>query len=170
MLELIRRNHRLGTTVLWLCASLWLLAMLAGVQVRMPMQQWQSAGASVSVSTLAPAQSGATGLTGAAVHGDRVAAAAMAAMQMASADVLASAPASAPAHSDEHRAHDHHGMDCLLCMALSPPAVVAVPVYRPPVPGQGRAWWVPAHCPPAQQATAPLPARGPPSPIHVAAS
>lgn len=158
MLELIRRNHRLGTTVLWLCASLWLLAMLAGVQVRMPMQSLHVAAD--------PALGPSPGRAAHGAHGGHAAPAVRHTLQPAH----RAAAAPAPAHRDDHGDHDHHGMDCLLCMALSPPSVVVVQAYRPPMPRQGPVWQVPAHGPPSPLSTAPLPARGPPPTFHAAVS
>ena len=164
MLEQIRRNRRLGTVVLWLCVVLWLVALLAGVRVR-----------------AVPAPVVAVPLHAVAVAdaacGDHAA--------QRGAAVAAVSPASpASAHGADHGAHavpahdaalppeprhehdSHHGPDCVLCIALSPPAAVAVVVYRPPVPHQGLDWRAPAQQPPSLLAAAPLPARGPPAPFH----
>ncbi|MEG2999794.1 MAG: hypothetical protein RR855_04520 [Comamonas sp.] len=162
MLEQIRRNRRLGTVVLWLCAALWLVALLAGVRARaMPL----------------PAPTAAVALhptPHAAPHGAAAAAdpapPAGAAVQQAAAAMDTAHPAADAAHESAHAStqeHDgHHGPDCLLCIALSPPAAVAVVVYRPPVPRQGLDWRAPAQQPPSLLAAAPLPARGPPAPFH----
>lgn len=153
MLEQIRRNHRLGTLVLWLCAALWLVAMLAGVQVR---------GALAAAAHQDTAQPSPHDVCMAEVERDAdTERDADAVHALHAALALADVPAQAPqGHSG------HQDPDCLLCMALSPPAVVVVPLYRPPVPQQGLDWLAPAHFPPSQQATAPLPARGPPAPFH----
>lgn len=151
MLEHIRRNHRLSTAVLWLCASLWLVAMLAGVQVRAPLQQGHAAGGPASVHDVCIA----------VLDGDDTEQAAIARA------LLLAAEQAQVLEEGEHGGHgSHQSPECLLCMALSPPAVVAVHVYRPPVPRHGPGWQQPAHFPPAQQATAPLPARGPPPSFH----
>lgn len=142
MLEHIRRNHRLHTLVLGVFAALWLVALLAGAQVRaLPMLASAHAAPAAMAHDLCMALGEGMDLPQAA-------------------DVVGAPPAAAPEHGS------HHDPDCLLCLALSPPPVLAVVVYRPPVPQPGFDWLAPAHFPPSQQAAAPLPARGPPAPFH----
>lgn len=157
MLEQIRRNRRLGTTVLMLCVVLWLVALWAGVRVRaMP-------GGPAPVVTTAPA-SPAKVLGASHVHGAHGGQSTNDSHDSHRAVAPDGGPAPEPAHA--HSDHGHHGPDCVLCIALSPPATVAVLVYRPPVPRQGLRWHAPARHPPSRLAAAPLPARGPPAPLH----
>lgn len=150
MLEQIRRNRRLGTTVLLLCVVLWLVALWAGVRVRaMPGPAPVAAMAAAS-----PTESHAA----AHVHGTHAA--------HNSPHAVVSEGEAAPASAPEHSGHGPHGPDCVLCIALSPPAAVAVVVYRPPVPRQGLGWRAPERAPLSRQAAAPLPARGPPAALH----
>ena len=165
MLEQIRRNRRLGTVVLWLCVVLWLVALLAGVRVRaVPAPV-------VAVPLHAVADAADTPHRDHAAHrGAGVAAVSPA--SPASAHGAGHGAHAVPAHDAalppelRHEHDSHHGPDCVLCIALSPPAAVAVVVYRPPVPRQGLDWRAPAQQPPSLLAAAPLPARGPPAPFH----
>lgn len=151
MLEQIRRNRRLGTTVLLLCIALWLVALWAGVRVR------AVSGPAPVVAAMAPA-SAVQSHAAAHVHGTH------AAHDSPHAAIPDGGPAPEPA--PEHSGHGPHGPDCVLCIALSPPATVAVVVYRPPAPRQGLGWHAPARPPLSRLAAAPLPARGPPAPLH----
>jgi hypothetical protein len=164
MLEQIRRNRRLGLWVLVLCAMLWLVAMLAGVRVRaMP---WPDA---------ATPETSAAAMEQAVLHNIcTVVDEANEANEGLGADApqSTSAPASemdghAGMHGDAPASsHSHQDPDCLLCIALSPPATVALQIYKPPRPVHGPVWLAPAHFPPALQAAAPLPPRGPPASFH----
>ncbi|MBV7420655.1 hypothetical protein KW830_19535 [Comamonas sp. CMM03] len=157
MLEQIRRDRRLGTTVLLLCVALWLVALWAGVRVRaMPGPAPMAAMAPASL-----AEAHGTGHTGGS-HGSHNAQQTHDSHDRHSAAEPDAGSASEPAH--EHGGH--HGPDCVLCIALSPPASVAVLVYRPPVPRQGLGWHAPAQPPLSRLAAAPLPARGPPAVFH----
>ena len=163
MLEQIRRNRRLGTVVLWLCVVLWLVALLAGVRVR------AVPAPAVAVPLHAAADTADTAYGDHAAHrGAAVAAASPAAAHDGADHGAHTVPAAgAPLTPEPSHEHDgHHGPDCVLCIALSPPAAVAVVVYRPPVPRQGLDWRAPAQQPPSLLAAAPLPARGPPAPFH----
>jgi hypothetical protein len=157
MLEQIRRNRRLGYWVLALCAMLWLVAMLAGVRVRaMPWPDAATAGAS-EASTAAMEQ--------AVLHDICTV------VDDAAPDPNASISPAPDGHAAGHgsssdASHSHQDPDCLLCIALSPPATVALQVYQPPRPVHGPVWLAPAHFPPALQAAAPLPPRGPPARFH----
>lgn len=165
MLEQIRRNRRLGTVVLWLCVVLWLVALLAGVRVRaVPAPV-------VAVPLHAVADAADTPHEDHAAHRG-AAVAAVSPASPASAHGADHGARAVPAHDaalppePRHEHDSHHGPDCVLCIALSPPAAVAVVVYRPPVPHQGLDWRAPAQQPPSLLAAAPLPARGPPTPFH----
>lgn len=148
MLEQIRRNRRLGTSVLLLCVALWLVALWAGVRVRaMPGPAPVAAMVAASATESHAA---------AHVHGTHA----------AHDSPHAALPEAAPASAPEHSGHGPHGPDCVLCIALSPPAAVAVVVYRPPVPRQGLGWHAPERPPLSRLAAAPLPARGPPAALH----
>lgn len=166
MLEQIRRNHRLSRWVLALCALLWLVAMLAGVRVRL--MPWPEAAVTPeAVMEQAVLHDICTVVDGAAPP------LGVADSPPASTPSLGS-PAAAPAvgdHAGWHgegpdSSHRHQDPDCLLCIALSPPATAALQVYKPPRPVQGPVWLAPAHFPPALQAAAPLPPRGPPASFH----
>lgn len=179
MLEQIRRNRRLGTVVLVGCIVLWLVALLAGVQVRalpvtVPVLATASAAAAQDVLDHTVCSAVAEGLDGAADALQAVAPSgapaspAHAGHASDGADSIHVADGMAARAEDAaHEGHQgHHGPDCLLCIALSPPAAVAVVVYRPPVPRQGLDWRAPAQQPPSLLAAAPLPARGPPASLH----
>jgi hypothetical protein len=139
MLERIRRNRRLGSLVLAVFTMLWLVALLAGVRVR-----------TVDLPSQAAALAMQQDICTTAVNAQPWTA------------QLADATA---ANDSSHGSH--HGPDCLLCIALSPPPQLLVQVYRPPAPIQARVWLAPAHFPPSWQATAPLPPRGPPLTFQV---
>ncbi|WP_370680031.1 hypothetical protein [Comamonas sp. GB3 AK4-5] len=163
MLELIRRNRRLGRWVLALCAMLWLVAMLAGVRVRV--MPWPEAAATTpeAAMELAVQHDICTVMDDAAQP-----------LGLVDGQATPNTPAAAPspgAHAGAHgdapaSSHSHQDPDCLLCIALSPPATVALQVYKPPRPVHGPVWLAPAYFPPALQAAAPLPPRGPPARFH----
>lgn len=60
----------------------------------------------------------------------------------------------------------HHSLDCLLCVALATPPAIRLAAWRSPVPVAHRGRHRPASIVLAWQAQAPLPARGPPAPLH----
>jgi hypothetical protein len=154
MLEQIRRNRRLGYWVLALCAMLWLVAMLAGVRVRaMPWPDASTPEASAAAMEQAVLHDICTVVDDAAPDPNAR---------------LSPTPGEhAAGHgSSSDASHSHQDPDCLLCIALSPPATVALQVYKPPRPVHGPVWLAPAHFPPALQAAAPLPPRGPPASFH----
>ena len=180
MLEQLRRNRRLGTVVLMGCIVLWLVALLAGVQVRaLPVMVHGSAAVPAAaaqdlldhaVCSVVPEglDDAEVALQAFAHSGAVESSPAHAAHAPDSADSVQVADGTAASAEDAaHEGHQgHHGPDCVRCIALSPPAAVAVVVYRPPVPRQGLDWRAPAQQPPSLQAAAPLPARGPPVPLH----
>ena len=65
-----------------------------------------------------------------------------------------------PADHSEHVGH--HGADCVLCIAIAPPATLVADIHRPAVPPFHQRWqalWSDSGYLPG----APLPARGPPA-------
>ncbi|WP_313301757.1 hypothetical protein [Diaphorobacter sp.] len=136
MLESLRNHRRLQAVFTVLFAVLLLVSMLSGVRAR-----------AVDTGT-SPAWADICSIEHGASAGERLVAISVEDI------VLLESPAPGVGH---------HGPECMLCIALAPPATTAVLDYQPPMEGSGTGWE--SLCStafPVSLSRAPLPPRGPP--------
>lgn len=149
MLESLRQHHRLRTAVLGLFIALWLVALAAGMPVRMTLPLLgQGAG------------SGMVGMDGMAYCGAMPTQAEL--VVWLSDNAGDASGQTTPVNSSNSNSSNAHNPACLLCMALAAPQASSATLYYPP--RLGRYAWQgnPAAAAWGQAAAAPLPARGPP--------
>lgn len=141
MLEHLRQNRRIARAVTALFAVLLLVAMLSGVRVRAVTHQDGAADVHALVGAdICSVGHGAGGL-----------------------DVAALATNGAGQVPDESSHQGHHGVDCVLCIALAPQEGFRRDVHYPPVPPFRLAWSLLGDAIPAPSNGAPFPPRGPPT-------